>query len=214
MKEENKKHKNFFFYDFVKITGILPALVYLLPKVHYPMGKPSTKGSTLIICNHSSFWDPVILLCTFLTRRPIFVATSELFGSKLARWFFEHVHCIEINKQDIAISTFHKIKRELKNGAMVGIFPEGRVHVKVDTIDPFKGGAVMMSIQGKADIIPVYVKHRDHWPQRTEIFVGKRIQVNSETDIPSVEKIESISENLHKIESNLKEFCDKGVRNA
>lgn len=212
MKKENKKHKNFLFYDFVKITGILPAMAYLLPKVHYPMGKPSVKGPTLVICNHSSFWDPVILLCTFWSRRPIFVATAELFSSKISRWFFEHVHCIEINKQDVSISTFHKVRKELRNGAMVGIFPEGRVHERIDTVDPFKGGAVMMSIQGKADIIPVYVRHRNHWPQRTEVFVGERIWVNSETSIPSIANIENISEELYRIESDLKDICDKGIK--
>ena len=210
MKEENKKHKNFLFYDFVKVTGIFPAWLYLLPRIHYPMSKPSVKGSTLVICNHSSFWDPVILLCTFWTRRPSFVATTELFSSKIGRWFFEHVHCIEIDKEDVSISTFHKVRKELRSGAMVCIFPEGRVHDGIDTIDPFKGGAVMMSVQGKSDIIPVYVKHRDHWPQRTEVFIGERIRVDSQTDIPSIEKIKDISEKLYRIESDLKEICDKG----
>ena len=194
----------------MKVTGILPAWIYMLPKVHYPMGKPSVKGSTLVVCNHTSFWDPVVLLCTFLTRRPVFVATTELFDSKIGRWFFEHVHCIEINKQDVSISTFHKVRKELRTGAMVCIFPEGRVHEGVDTVDPFKGGAVMMSIQGKSDIIPVYVKHRNHWPQRTEVYVGGRIRVSSENDIPSIEKIRNVSEELYKIETELKEICDKG----
>ncbi len=212
MKKEKKKYRNLFFYDFVKVTGILPAWGYLLPRVHYPMGKPSVKGSTLVICNHSSFWDPVILLCTFWTRRPAFVATTELFSGKLSRWFFEHVKCIEINKEDVSISTFHKVKKELREGGMVGIFPEGRVHTGVDVVDPFKGGAVMMAVQGKADIIPVYVKHRKHWPQRTDVFVGGRIRVSSESAVPSITEIENVSEKLYKIESNLKDICERGVR--
>ncbi len=208
MQRKQSKHKSFFFYDFVKVTGMLPAFLYLLPRIHYPWGKPSVKGSVLVICNHSSLWDPVILLFTFLSRRPIFVATTDLFSSKLSRWFFEHVHCIEINKENFSISTFHKVRTELIDGSMVGVFPEGRVHEGIDKLDNFKGGAVMMAVQGKSDIIPVYVKQRDHWPQRTEIFVGNRIANPGFESIPAMADIETFSNKLYGIECDLKNCCD------
>lgn len=208
MKE--KPDKNFFFYDFVKVTGILPAFLYLLPRFHYPWGRPSVKGPVLVISNHSSLWDPVILLCTFVSRRPVFLATADLFSSRLSRWFFEHVHCIEINKEDFSISTFHKVTSELRNGSMVGVFPEGRVHEGSDILEQFKGGVVMMALHGKSDIIPVYVKQRKHWPQRTEIFIGNRIDNPCFEGIPAMTDINAFSDKLYEIECNLKNICDNG----
>ncbi len=213
MQKERNRHRNFLFYDFVKVTGIIPAFLYLLPKIRYPWGKPSVKGPVLVVCNHSSLWDPVVLLCTFISRRPVFVATTELFSSKLSRWFFENVHCIEVNKKNFSVSTFHKVKSELQNKMMVGVFPEGRVHEGPQQLDEFKGGVVMMAVQGKSDIIPVYVKQRKHWPQRTEIFVGTRIEKPDFNGIPSMSEIEEFSEKLYETECRLKNICENGSEN-
>ena len=92
-KNKTKKIKNpfrFFVYDFVKFTGALPVLIWYRVKCVYEnkLAKKKIKGGALICANHIGFSDPIILNIATWYRRMHFVATNDLFNTKLKAWFF------------------------------------------------------------------------------------------------------------------------------
>ena len=203
-----KRGDSFFFYKFVKVTGIYPAILVLRPKKIYMEGKTSLKGPCLVVANHSSMLDPTYIMCAIPSRCPVFVATSELFRTRIGKWFFTHVHCIEVNKENFSMSTFHGVRDNLDAGHMVVIFPEGAVHQGDQRVDQFKDGAAMMALRCKAPIIPIYVRPREHWYQRTMVAVGPRISAEGNLNM---ETIRSISKQLYETEVRLKDFCESAV---
>ena len=89
-KEKKKKQGNFL-YDFVKVTGAIPAMLWLRPKILYVGKKQRIKGGVLVAANHVTFTDPVALLCTLWYRRLHSIATKDLFSSKLKNFFFNKI---------------------------------------------------------------------------------------------------------------------------
>ena len=91
----------YFPYDFVKVTGALPAIIYLRLKKHYLNGKKQKglfKGPAIIVSNHATYIDPIIIMVATWNRRTSFIATEDLFGTKIRSFFFSAIRCIKINR--------------------------------------------------------------------------------------------------------------------
>ena len=68
-------------FDFVKITGAIPTLIYFRPKI-YRYGKKEKVKGAIMMSNHVGFLDPVVLLVCAGIRRIWSLAASDLFVKK------------------------------------------------------------------------------------------------------------------------------------
>lgn len=199
-----------FWYDFVKVTGALPTLLWMRPKIYYPFGKPSKKGAFLVISNHPTFLDPIIVHLAFPWRRMHSLATKDLFNTNTKVFFFSKVHCIIVDKENFSVSSFRQVVDCLDGGKVVVIFPEGRVHVdSPQEVLAFKSGAVMMAHRAGAPIIPMYIVKKTKWYQRQRIVMGQAIDVAGMLGrFPSVEQLNQVSDLLRENEVKLKEYFE------
>ncbi len=210
-KSRKKPKESNFWYNFVKITGALPALILTRIKI-YLHGKSSSnhiKGGALIVSNHVTFIDPVTIFCTFWTRRPRILATTELYSNKFTKFFFKQMHCIEVDKGNFSIQSMHKVTTNLKNGKTVVIFPEGTVN-HTDTSAPllaFKSGAVLMAHRAGAPIIPLYIAKRTKWYQRHRVVVGEPIDIKEILgERPSMDALQRASDIVRERELELIQY--------
>ena len=110
-----------------------------------------TAGAAVLICNHVSFIDPVLLMAA--SPRPIyFVMDHRIFKMPVLGWFFKLCKAIPIapKSEDPALyeAAFEAAAKVLKNGDLLAIFPEGGI-TKDGELQPFKGG--IMKILEKAE---------------------------------------------------------------
>ena len=212
LKSSRKRKKLFynFCYDFVKVTGALPILLWLRPKIYRPYGTKTLKKGVLVSANHRSMLDPVIVHVIFPTRRMNCLATKDLFNTELKRRFFNQMHCIEVDKDNFTLSAFHEVVLRLQNEKMVVIFPEGGLNRdKEDTIHTFKSGAVLMAHKSKKPILPVYIVKREKWYHRQRIVVGEPFYVSESVGaMPTLAEINVASDNLRKMEIELREYFE------
>lgn len=207
-----KKRKLFsnFWYDFVKITGAIPALLWMRPKIYYPFGKPSKKGAMLISSNHPTWIDPIIVLLAFPWRRLDSLATKDLFSSKTKAFFFSKVRCIIVDKDNFSLSSFHEVVSRLKNGSAVVIFPEGRVNLdSKENLLAFKSGVILMAHKAQSPILPMYIVRRKKWYHRQRIVMGNLINVSDALGkMPTMQDMNRITELLREKEMELREYYE------
>lgn len=179
-------------------------LLWLRPKMIYESktAKRKVKGGAVIIGNHKSLIDPIALHCAYWYRRLHFVATKDLFRTKLLDFFFTHVLCIKIDKENIGVSSFKEILNALKEGHAVGVFPEGGINSEESLLKSFKSGAVMMAVNARVPIIPVYIAPRKRWYSRQRIVVGEPINVPSDRML-TLKEINEISQGVFEKEDAL-----------
>ena len=214
-KEKNKKKRNpfrFFLFDFVKVTGALSVLIWLRPKFLFEnkKAKKHIRGGAIAIGNHTHFTDPVSLYIAFWYRRVHLLAIEDLFERKIFNWFFTHVLCIPVKRNDFNIDAFHASMEVLEEGGVLGIFPEGSLNTDKTHMKSFKSGAVLMAIKGRVPIVPVYIVPPKKWYNRVVLVMGEPIYPEELCGgVPNIKVIDEISQKLREREIKLKEIYNK-----
>ncbi len=112
-------------------------------------------GPILIVGNHKHIMDqcgPIIS-----TKRVIrYMAKKEYFDGKFA-FFFKAVGCIPVNRSIHDEKAKSKALEILKNGGVIGLFPEGTRNKTEEFLLPFKFGTVSMASKTNATIVPFSV---------------------------------------------------------
>jgi 1-acyl-sn-glycerol-3-phosphate acyltransferase len=112
-----------------------------------------TEGAAVLVCNHVSFVDAVLLMAA--SPRPIrFVMDHRIFRVPVLGWLFRLAKAIPIapQKDDPATyeAAFREAARVLREGDLLGIFPEGGI-TRDGQLQPFKGGVMKILEQARAD---------------------------------------------------------------
>ena len=209
-----------FCYDFVKVTGALPALILYRVKYIYENenARRKLKGGAIVIANHLGFTDPIRIHCIFWYRRLHFIAMKELFDTKLKNWFFRKMLCIPVDRENFNMSTFSKVIEVSKEDGITCMFPEGHITTGDETINTFKSGMILMALRAKVPIVPVYMAPQKNIWSRQHAVIGEPIDINELCGkIPDIKAIENAAETLRKKELELKEIpnksCGKNDRN-
>ena len=191
-------------------TGAIPALIWLRPKIHYPDGRPNKKGAVLVLANHRTLIDPILVQTAFPFRRMNSIATKDLFSSPAKEKFFTLMNCIKIDKDNFSTSSFHEIVERLGENKLVVIFPEGEVHVgSGHEILAFKSGVVLMAHRSGAPVIPLYVAEKRKWYHRQHMVMGQAVDIREMLGrIPTVDAIASASNTLREKEMELRAYYE------
>ncbi|WP_424245812.1 acyltransferase [Elusimicrobium posterum] len=112
------------------------------------------KKNAIIVANHNSFLDPLIL-AVFLPGRPYFAVSSEMASKFWLKPFIKLIrHYVVDPENPMAIKT---IIEEVKKGNKIVIFPEGRVSTTGGIMKIHPGHAMIAERSG-AEIIPISIE--------------------------------------------------------
>ncbi len=186
-------------YQILRLIG--KPVIYLLfwPKI---IGKKNTrhKGRAVVIANHFSFWDPLLIAVIF-KRQVYWMGKIELFKSRIARMFFNAVKAFPVRRGEGDLAAIRHAFRILKAEKLFGIFPEG-TRIKSGEIGRFEPGTAMIALKNNAPVIPVYIKGQYKLFRRMKVIIGEPIMlsdyVGSKTDQATVEAATRFLENKLK----------------
>ncbi|WP_266159512.1 MFS transporter [Dyella silvatica] len=121
------------------------------------------EGPALLVCNHVSFMDPLILMANL--RRPArFVMYYKIFNIPLLKFVFHTAKAIPIagQKEDPAVlqRAYDAVDAALADGELVCIFPEGGL-TRDGAIAPFRPG--VEKILARRQVLVVAMALRGLW---------------------------------------------------
>ncbi len=118
-------------------------------------------GSAIVISNHTSPADPIVLQAC--TRRLIsFLMAREYFGIRWLRPLVELNQTIPVNRTGRDTAATRAALRAVRDGRVVGVFPEGGIHLDPKTLGEPKPGAALLALMTRAPVIPAYIERRHH----------------------------------------------------
>ncbi len=140
------------------LASLLIHAVYRLDK-HGLDSIPDT-GPAVLICNHVSFVDPVVVMAA--VRRPIrFIIDHRIYALPGANFVFRKVRTIPIApaKEDAAMkeSAFAQAAEALRNGELIGLFPEGQI-TRDGEFTPFRYGVQRIVAETPVPVIPMALR--------------------------------------------------------
>ena len=214
MKRNRVSSFKYFFYDFVRVTG-LPGYLLFRPKRIYEgeKSKDMFKGGFLLASNHISIFDPMYVHYAVPSRRHHSLIAKEFARNKFLKWMFTVcAQCILLDRQNMDMSTFKEIVDRLKSGEMITIYPEGRVNDTSESLQAYKSGVVMMALRSHKRIVPIYLKRREHWYSRLVYVIGKPIDVYdfAKGKMLTPKEIEEVSKYLENKEKELEQIALRG----
>lgn len=133
-------------------------LITLVYRVRYKgLENIPTDGPVLLVCNHISFVDPIILMGR--VRRPTrFVMYYKIFNKGLMKPLFKAAKTIPIagvkENPEIMESAFAEVKAALEDHDVVGIFPEGKL-TPDGHMQPFKPGVERIIAETPVPVVPM-----------------------------------------------------------
>ncbi|MDP5238832.1 MFS transporter [Uliginosibacterium sp. 31-16] len=154
----------------VYIYGLVPeflirCIVWVLIKTVYRLRASGLehvpeKGAALIVCNHPSFIDALII--SAMCRRPIrWVADYNMYAKPGLNYFFRTIGAIPMaaarEDRSVLVQAYDRIAATLESGELVGIFPEGRV-TDTGNIEPFKGGINKILKRNPVPVVPMALR--------------------------------------------------------
>lgn len=130
-------------------------------------------GPTVIVCNHISNWDS-ILVATCFKKESYFLCKKEVFKNKVLGSFVRRLGGIKIDREKPEFNEIKTTLKLLKDRKRLVIFPEGtRNKSKNGDLLPIKGGAGMFAYKAKARIIPMYINKPTRFLRRNFVFIGE-----------------------------------------
>lgn len=134
------------------VNFIAPVSVFVKGKENI-----SSKKSYIIIANHQTLWD-ILILYGFLGIDFKFLMKKELRKVPFLGYACHKVGHIYINRKSpkAALQSLNEAKQKLTNGVSVLVFPEG-TRSKQKEMQQLKKGAFKLAIDLNLDILPVTV---------------------------------------------------------
>ena len=141
------------------VAFLATRLVYRF-KVRGGGNLPAT-GAAVLVCNHVSFVDPVLLMAA--SPRPIrFLMDHRIFKTPALGWFFRLAKAIPIAPQrddpQAYEQAFLKAREVLDDGELLCIFPEGGI-TRDGELAAFKGGVMKLLEHHNVPVVPLALQN-------------------------------------------------------
>lgn len=113
-------------------------------------------GGAILAANHCSYLDPPVMGGCSNRRVVHFLARDTLLSNPVARWFFPRVGVIALDRTKGDLGALKKAIATLKEGKVVGLFPEG-TRSPDGTMRAAKGGIGFLIAKSGVPVVPLYI---------------------------------------------------------
>lgn len=139
------------------------------------------QGPAILAANHVSWLDAIVL--AILADRPVhMVAKQELFRIPVIGFILRHAYVMEARRDGSDHVLLRRALQALRDGHLVGLFPEGTRSRTGELQEP-RGGVALLAFHADAPVVPVAVRGTDQvykkgwfWrPRPVQVVVGQPV---------------------------------------
>ncbi len=161
------------FYQFGRLLCV--ALSWLL----YPCKllnpeKVKRDAPFILMCNHQSMMDPLLLAAKFRYHEIHFIGKRELTRFKPLKWAVEKLHMIAVSRHMTDLGALRAASAALKAGYVLGIFPEG-TRKRGNPMEQIESGVSLLALRSGVPLVPALILPRPKPFRRTRMLIGDAI---------------------------------------
>jgi 1-acyl-sn-glycerol-3-phosphate acyltransferase len=151
-------------HNFYKMLSWLYLHIFHFYRAYNVENIPS-KGGFVAASNHASFLDPPLIGIATFRRIFRYMARDTLFKLPVWGWMLEKMGAIPLKRGVVNRDAWDKVINCLKQGWIVGMFPEG-TRTPDGEMKEGRAGVGMMVYKAGCGVIPVYI-HNSYaaWPK-------------------------------------------------
>jgi 1-acyl-sn-glycerol-3-phosphate acyltransferase len=125
---------------------------------------PRESGPLIVVCNHTAGLDPALVQarCGFFIRW--MMAKDMMLPQYREFWEWAEIIAVDRGARSDTGSAREAI-RHLKNGGVLGVFPEGGIERPPGVLKPFMPGIGLIAARTNAPVLPVFIRDTPVVPQ-------------------------------------------------
>ncbi len=148
----------------------------ILPVTYHHLERLQLDGPFILVGNHSSMFDPMVIGYPVYRYHVRFMGKKELMSNAIIKWFCEKLLMIPVDRHNMDMAAVRQSLKVLKEGHVLGIFPEGTRH-KEGVMQDMESGAAMIALRSGCRMLPAYVASKPRFFHRTHVYFGDPISV-------------------------------------
>lgn len=156
----------------VRVVPVYARVVHRLEvcgREHIP--REMGAGPLIVVANHTAGVDPMLIqaACEFEIR---WMMAKDMMMQRFA-WLWEWARVIEVDRVSRDMTSAKRAISHLREGGVLGIFPEGRIERPARTLHPFKPGVGLIIARSGARVLPVVIDGTPQWPLAWQSLVHR-----------------------------------------
>ena len=162
-------------YKFVRgVFGVLFKTV--LPVTFHHLERVQLDAPYILVGNHSHMFDPMLIGYPVYRYSIRFMSKKELMNNFFLRWVLKGVEAIPVDRHNMDMGAIRASLKTLKEGKVLGIFPEGTRH-KEGVMQDMESGAAMIALRSGCRMLPAFISQKPRLFSRTHVYFGDPIPV-------------------------------------
>ncbi|MBU5672743.1 lysophospholipid acyltransferase family protein [Paenibacillus brevis] len=163
-----------------------------------------SSGGVLLCSNHISLLDPPTI-GILLDRKVHFMAKKELFDIVGFGWLIRQLGAFPVKRGGVSKESIKTSLLLLREGHVMGIFPEGTRH-KGDDGGEGKKGAATFALRSDATVIPVAIIGNYKLFRKTRVVYGTPVDLEAFKELKGAEAAEQATEKIMSQISELRKL--------
>lgn len=165
------------FYKIARVICIVVLRLYYSIEICFEGSSSDVDGGAIVCANHSTNLDPVLVAIS-VKKQVRFMAKKELFSSAFRRYFLNVLGAFPVNRGENDIKSMKTAIRVVKDGGVLGLFPEGTRNIAGEDMEAKAGVGFIVAKTGKP-VIPITIHSGMKFRSKIQIKVGKPIDFSA-----------------------------------
>lgn len=159
-------------YSFARLLAA-PLLTLLFPvRYHHVERLRDLQAPCIVMSNHKSLLDPFLLAWPCKKYEIHFLGKKEITKNRLLSFLVRKLHMISVDRHHTDMQAMRTCARVLRDGQVLGIFPEGTRRLP-DLMSTVETGVAFLALRSGAPLLPVYIDGKLRLFRRTDVYVGE-----------------------------------------
>ncbi len=170
-------------YEKTTVYSLARGVFNILFHTLYPLrwhnveGARSLKPPYIIMGNHKSFADPLALAVPIREYEIRYLGKQELAGKKWKSWLMRSLHMIPVARHATDMGAMRACMQALREGHILGIFPEGTRHQE-KMMQEVESGAAFIALRARVPLLPVYIDGKIRPFHVTHVYYGEPMNID------------------------------------
>ncbi|MBR6571428.1 MAG: (d)CMP kinase [Clostridia bacterium] len=163
------------FYRFARAVVAFVLRVFFPVKYHN-VERAQLDAPYILIGNHSHLLDPFLIGVPIYRYQVYFLSKKELRSSRVIAWLLDKLQAISVDRHNMDMGALRACLKTLKDGRVLGIFPEGTRH-KEGVMQDLESGVSMIALRSRARILPAYIAGKPRLFRTTHVYFHDPVSI-------------------------------------
>lgn len=152
----------------------------------------------ILIANHQSMLDPLYISYACKKHEIRWLGKKEIGKMPVISWFAKKMDMIHVDRHNTDMAAMRACIGAVKNGQVLGIFPEGTRH-QPDLMHEVESGTAFIALRAGVPLLPVYTTRRISFFRRAHTYVGQPMDISDlKAQGMNTETVETLSKRIQE----------------